>query len=402
MTKHCFLVLLSLLPNLVLAGETTHIENGSHSAYLGEESLDRALHESYEGGSAESEYKRIHEVFVDAISVLRRDYPNEDDVVKRDAHAKSHGCTIAKFKVDNSKLPLRFRDGVFSKNKTYDTIVRFSNNHSNANFHDNTKDLRGMALKLIGVEGDKILPDEKNAMTQDFLMFGAPIFFLKNIKDYMVILDMINHGPMAALKRLVTNPGAAPALFKAMVALPKAQKKVMQYTNPANIPYFSATPYRLGGVDDPTKTAIKFGAKRVQCSNENYVALKVDPSSPDQPNYLRDSLKATLNKQKVCMDFWIQPINFRSKEIVEDPTIEWKFKKYRVAKIEIPIQEFDTDHKNDYCENLSFTPWHSLPEHRPLGRTNRARGVLYNVISMHRHQENEVERIEPLTIDELR
>ncbi len=54
---------------------------------------------------------------------------------------------------------------------------------------------------------------------------------------------------------------------------------------------------------------------------------------------------------------------------------------YKVATILIPEQEFDTPDNNDRCENLSFDPWRVLPEHRPLGATNRVRKIVYPHIS---------------------
>ena len=51
---------------------------------------------------------------------------------------------------------------------------------------------------------------------------------------------------------------------------------------------------------------------------------------------------------------------------VENPTIAWDeaaspFRK--VATIRIPAQTFDTPEQMTFCENLSYTPWHALPEH---------------------------------------
>jgi hypothetical protein len=58
-------------------------------------------------------------------------------------------------------------------------------------------------------------------------------------------------------------------------------------------------------------------------------------------------------------------------------------------------QDCDSDWQADYGENLSFTPWHALPEHRPLGGINRAREVIYEAISTQRHTYNREPRREP-------
>ncbi len=83
---------------------------------------------------------------------------------------------------------------------------------------------------------------------------------------------------------------------------------------------------------------------------------------------------------------------------IEDPGHEWPesmspFRK--VATIRILQQEFDSDKQKEFGENLSFTPWHALPEHRPLGGVNRARKVVYRAISLFRHEYNKTPRVEP-------
>jgi hypothetical protein len=65
---------------------------------------------------------------------------------------------------------------------------------------------------------------------------------------------------------------------------------------------------------------------------------------------------------------------------VEDPTVEWKESESPfelVARVTVPKQEFDTPDQNAFCESLSFSPWHGMPDHRPLGGLNRVRKAVY-------------------------
>jgi hypothetical protein len=97
------------------------------------------------------------------------------------------------------------------------------------------------------------------------------------------------------------------------------------------------------------------------------------------------------------MEFLIQP-RTSNKMLIEDSMTEWKESEapfYRIATIHIPQQNFDTAKQNEFCENLSFTPWHALPEHRPLGAINRLRKVIYEDISRVRHEMNAAPRQEP-------
>jgi hypothetical protein len=80
---------------------------------------------------------------------------------------------------------------------------------------------------------------------------------------------------------------------------------------------------------------------------------------------------------------------------IEDPTIEWSEKDspfIPVAKIQIGAQ---VPEQGEACEIRSFTPWHSIAEHRPLGGISRVRKDVYLEISKLRHQLNGQPRIEP-------
>jgi hypothetical protein len=83
---------------------------------------------------------------------------------------------------------------------------------------------------------------------------------------------------------------------------------------------------------------------------------------------------------------------------IEDPTIIWDETAapfVPVASITIPPQKFDTPEQEAFCENLSFTPWHCIDAHRPLGGLNRVRRVVYEHISRLRHELNNAPRSEP-------
>jgi hypothetical protein len=74
---------------------------------------------------------------------------------------------------------------------------------------------------------------------------------------------------------------------------------------------------------------------------------------------------------------------------VEDNTVEWSEDDspfIPVARIEIPKQTFVQNQA--VCENLSFNPWHSLPEHKPVGVMNRVRKPLYLEVSRYRRTMN--------------
>jgi hypothetical protein len=113
-------------------------------------------------------------------------------------------------------------------------------------------------------------------------------------------------------------------------------------------------------------------------------------------DYLAANMARSLKETPACFDFMIQLRTDPASEPIEDPTIEWTGAEYvPVARIEIPLQEFHSEEQKQFCENLSFTPWHSLPEHRPLGGINRMRDAVYEAISNARHGDDGAPREEP-------
>ncbi len=301
------------------------------------------------------------------------DYPT--GIKRRDAHAKMHGVLKAEFIVEPD-LPPELRVGVFKEAKTYQAWVRYSNQDGVIN-PDIKGDLRGMAIKLMGVPGEKLLQQEKDEQTQDFILCSNPAFFTRDVKQFYDLIKALTTSNLAFVWFLLTH-------WKVVWILIKAIKKI---ANPLQIRYWSTTPYLFGRPD----AAVKYTAiPRVDIAD-------TIPANPD-PNFLRQAMVRQLGKGEAWFDFAVQFQTDADKMLIEDASQEWSetdspFRK--VAAIRILQQEFDTPKQDEFGENLSFTPWHSLPEHRPLGGTNRARKMVYEFISLFRHQANQAPRREP-------
>jgi hypothetical protein len=292
----------------------------------------------------------------------------------RDAHAKAHGCVRAWFRV-NEHLPPELRQGVFQEGRSYRSWIRFSNGAGRAG-KDSEGDARGMAIKLMGVSGPKLSDDEK--ATQDFLLLSAPAFFVRNAADYVEFVK----DDAAGKRSSFFNPfrGRFHELSNARAL---TGKKVV---NPLGIQYWSTTPF-LYGAAGPAK----FSAR--PCS-----PLPAETPDKENPDFLRAAMSSKLKQGEACFDFLVQTRTDPASEPIEDPTVEWSEKKSpftAVATIEIPPQRFETPPQQDFCENLSMNPWHSVPEHRPLGGINRVRKVVYEAISKLRHELNNAPRAEP-------
>src|SRR5881394_3704799 len=88
---------------------------------------------------------------------------------RRGQHPKRHGGVRATFQVlDN--IPTHYKVGLFAKPASHEALIRFSNGPQ---ADDREPGPQGMAIKLIGVPGRKILEAEANAVTHDFILIDG-------------------------------------------------------------------------------------------------------------------------------------------------------------------------------------------------------------------------------------
>ena len=213
-------------------------------------------------------------------------------------------------------------------------------------------------------------------------MINHPVFFMNDPQRYLsFIKESSSHGLLSKLTIPVTLGLKGTLITKEMLSKGRV-------SNPLQIRYWSVVPYQLG--TGPERQAIKFSAK------PSSAAIGPIPNNPS-PDYLRDALRATLRKSDATLKFLVQPRTSDSLS-VEDSMSEWTEEQapfHEVATVYIPQQDFDSPEQYEFAENISFNPWHALPEHRPLGVINRIRKVVYDHTSRVRHSMNSVERKEP-------
>jgi len=299
---------------------------------------------------------------------------------RRDAHPKAHGCVRAEFEIVDT-LPANLAKGVFIPGKTYQAWVRFSNGSRDPNRADSKGDARGMAIKLLGVPGTKLIEDDAQATTQDFILINHPVFFANDPQRYLALIESTTSDSFFKKLRAPFALG-----FKgSLIAWKMSRKKI---SNPLQTRYWSMVPYRLG--TGPERVAVKYSARSCLASADPM------PRKPGK-NFLRDALRKSLQDADVCMEFLVQP-RTSERMSVEDSMTEWREADapfYKVATLRIPRQSFATAQQDEFCEALAFSPWHALPEHKPLGATNRLRKVIYDHISRVRHAMNSSDRQEP-------
>lgn len=312
------------------------------------------------------------EIAVTNFKKLLDDYKTNH--VSRGAHAKAHGCVKANFNVSN-QIEDRFKYGIFRQpGKQYKAWIRFSNGHFDLSISKDSKnDARGMAIKLLHPPGEPLQIAANGVPTQDFLLTNSPVFFIENIYDYNDLVKAPNDLLGFIFKSM--NP------FKWRFREVKLAAKTLTPPPPTLLSpqYYSITAYKLGPHN------IKYSA--IPCVTQ----AELPVAENDDPDFLRKDLANTLQQGSACFEFAIQLQKPEKNMSIEDPTVEWKESDspfITLAEINIPEQTFDTPEQQQFCENLSFAPWHALPEHRPIGQFNRMRKAVYPASSEYRHKSN--------------
>lgn len=312
---------------------------------------------------------------------LMRDMMTKRDsghVQQRDVHTKMHGLLRAEFIVE-PKLPPELQVGLFAKPATYKAWVRYSNS-ANKIDKDCVGDIRGMGIKVMGVPGRKVMPSQADAPTHDFNIVTAPNFPARTAAETdLLVRDAVLGGLLGKLRYGLMHPYLTWIVLSTLV----------KHANLLQPTYHSVTPFLFG------THAVKYMAiPRVVPGGAAQDTQPFDPT----PQFLRTRLVRDMAQGDALFDFCVQFQRDEDCMPIENPRRTWSTKlspPRKVATVRLLQQEFDTEERRAYGENLSITPWHCLPEHRPLGELNRARRAIYETLSAYRHEKNHVMRVEP-------
>jgi catalase len=302
---------------------------------------------------------------------------------RADVHVKTHGYAHAELRV-LPNLPDELAQGLFEHDGVYQAVVRFSNAASQVQA-DAFPDGRGMAIKVLAVEGDMVLVDEQRGRTQDFVMINHPVFFARNVKDYLrleQVLVQADDSSLATLQGALTAGDWNPLHWHWREMLTVARIAGHLPSHPASNTYFSMAPIRFG------KYVAKYRSKPAGDRHDSYLDLvKLLGAKVDA---MRLALEETLRTQEVLFEFQVQLRTSERTMPIEDAGVEWPESEspYRtVAYLLLPRQEIALLQEQDAYKNLSFNVWHALAAHRPLGGINRVRRWAYPLSSTWRHQQ---------------
>jgi catalase len=292
--------------------------------------------------------------------------------MQRDAHPKLVALVKAEFVIEKN-LPEHLRVGVFAKEEAYLAWVRFSNQNAPP-ANDNVKDIRGMAIKLVN-------PDARTSGSwhQDFVTISSDVFVTKNVEQFADLITSLVAGKLRLIFYFLSHP-------KNLWNFLRSNRN---YGSLLEARFWSVSPYSFGN------RIVKYSIKPMRDS-------KTPIANKSVQNYLTTKMAEQLAKDDYYFDFMIQFQTDPIKMPLEDLSVRWKEEDspfIKVATLRIPKQTFDSAEQNSFGDQLSFTPWHCLLEHRPLGGVNTARKVIYDALSTLRHKDNNTPRFEPTSLN---
>jgi hypothetical protein len=335
------------------------------------------------------EEKTIQQIVEVLTTKLNAQY--KDVLHLRDTHPKANACVKANITVASnlpSNLDIGFLKGKPDGNKTYKAWIRFSNaaDHVTA---DTENDFRGMAIKMFGVAGERLPKPGDEDDTQDLLFIANNAFFAGDPQHFLDFFSACVkgggscdplHNPYVVWD-LLTHPHGAYNLLTG--------RKV--YPTIADIKWFSVAPFRLG--PDDTQI-VKYSA--FPCAQQTQYGM------PDRtPYYLQSRLENLLdpaNNNHLCLDLQVQIRSDPAREPIENTLVAWDDEIspwHKVATIDIYPQIFARSAQQEFCERLTFNPWHGLKVHMPVGGINRARRDVMHAMQDVRLKANGLTRFGP-------
>lgn len=208
---------------------------------------------------------------------MTRDYPQ--GVMRRDAHPKHHGCVRAELTIEPGLSP-ELAVGLFAQPQTYQAWVRFSNQNGTVQ-RDAAGDIRGIAIKLLGVPGPKLLPGAETATTHDFILITTDRFVTKDVEEFHGLIAAIVAGGMNAGLFFLTHPRVAWNLWRSLETFGSVLEA--NYTSP--------TPYRLGS------RAVRYAVRPV---SSRKTPIPAQPSD----DYLREVMAGVVRVPAVTVPLY--------------------------------------------------------------------------------------------------
>lgn len=299
----------------------------------------------------------------------------------RSVHAKSHALLDGELTVAGG-LPPELAQGLFAAAGTYKAAMRISTSPGDL-MDDHVSTPRGLAIKVYGVSGEQLSGSGADS-TQNFLLVDGPAFLVATPKAFLGNVKLLASTTDKAERLKRAFSATARGLESLIEAVGGKSGKLVslgghKLTNPLGETYYSQVPIRYGD----------YIAKIAVVPVGDLAALKDAPVDlAGHKNGLRLAIGehfATAGGEwevrvQLCTDLTAMPVEDASVAWPEDASPYVTVARLRAA----PQPSWSLDQVKAIDDGMSFTPWHGLAAHRPLGGINRVRKSIYAALASER------------------
>ena len=257
-------------------------------------------------------------------------------------------------------VPAFARQGLFASPGSFEAWVRLSNGGMDR-AADHTPDIRGFAIRVLGVKGNSALRNGP-AVSQDFALINQEVFGFPSSAEFVDFVVAASAGMGSLIRFLVKRYGflGGPArLVKLMGTMGKP------FTGFATEAHYSAAAIACG----PYAVRVKL--------------VPAKGNGPAKPNAKQDwgaDFSAHLRDKELKWDVQLQPYLDDQRTPIEDASVNWPSPYTTVARLTLPRQDTGSTAGKALMAEIEksiFDPWQALAAHRPLGDVQRARKVVY-------------------------
>lgn len=343
----------------------------------------------------EDETQLAAELAETLLSISRKTYADSHHGT-RSVHAKSHALLTGTLEVLDNPPP--FAQGLFARPERYSAIIRLSTTPGDF-LPDSVSTPRGLAVKILGVKRSG-LAGLNGAITQDLVMVNGPVFqtanaraFLNGLKMLAPTTDRMEGAKVAAsavlrgTESVIEHLGGRSITVRALGGEPPV--------NPLGETYYSQTPLRYG--DYMAKLSI------APVSDE-LTDLKGHRLNLHHSLAIREAMIDHFAayggtwevRAQLCTSLETMPIENAAKAWPEDESPY-----VAVARLIVEPQLAWSHAKSEAIDDgMSFSPWHCLEAHQPLGSINRLRRTAYAASARFRAGHNPQPMQEPETLED--
>ena len=301
----------------------------------------------------------------------------------RGVHAKSHALLCGELRVLGN-LPPELAQGLFAREGRYRAILRFSTTPGDI-LPDSVSTPRGLAIKIIGVEGER-LPDA-GGTTQDLVMVNGPAFatsngkaFLGNLKLLATTTDRVEGVKVAVSKvlqgteKVIESFGGTSGAIRGLGGEPAR--------HPLGETYYTQVPLRYG--DYIAKVSVAPASDELRDLTGTRLDIDKHPYAIREAmiDYFAANGGTWDLRVQLCTDLDTMPVEDAAKVWPEDqsPFVT-------VARLHVPPQTAWSEARSAAVDDaMSFSPWHGIAAHRPLGSIMRLRKQVYEASAAFRAQ----------------